>query len=87
MRIQVTAEDIANGIPYECEACPVALALKKHSPNVDADIIVDADNIWWGEAAYSTPEEVVSFITNFDKGDAVEPFEFYLEEALEEDGE
>lgn len=84
MKVNVTAEHIKSGKPMSSDCCPVALAINEiigHSPVV----LVGHTNISiWplgkAERYYKTPEEVAHFISAFDKGEAVEPFSFELDD-------
>jgi len=84
--ISVTAEDIANGERNDCTACPIALAMNRTGLRH-----VSARNVfvvWWdrdlsetGEGnrfCAFTPSEAADFMSAFDAGENVEPFEFTL---------
>lgn len=76
--IQVTQEDIAKGVKENAECCPIALALNRAFPECDiADVsesaIVCFDDGSWAE--YGS-DEIGSFISAFDAGDPVQPFNF-----------
>jgi hypothetical protein len=75
--IKVTKEDINNGRAGNSFACPVALAIRRtidaYGAAVSNDWIITDGNI------YRTPLSVVDFIEQFDRGDAVDPFEFTAE--------
>lgn len=80
MRINVTAEDIANGQPHRCSWCPVALALRRHllaaKVSVASKIIVTLED---GTGfVKDTPLEACNFIRDFDNGRSVIPFTFDL---------
>lgn len=82
MRIEVTAEDIANGTPYDKCSCPVALACLR--AGLLGVIVVPAGAIHWldGEGrsfAKPTPDDARSFAIRFDRRQAVEPFAFDLD--------
>jgi len=77
MRINVTADDIANGVHKDCERCPVALAVKRATGCVNCD--VTADTIYaTGMPVFTTPRSVQEFIARFDREYPVQPFSFYL---------
>ena len=83
MKIQVTQQDIDNGLKGLCTHCPVALAFKR---------VIQGGSVEVGDAAYifpynfdgptvmiTLPEFVHKFIRAFDSGNKVEPFEFECE--------
>lgn len=75
IKIKVTQEHINNGIKCSGVRCPIALAL-----NFAGDIFVDEcyiDDID-GNRRFNTPPEASAFVSKFDAGFAVEPFEFEL---------
>lgn len=85
MRISVTKKDIAAGIKNRHDLCPIALAIKR---KVKVEVSVTKDNVALKEGddrwlvvlpAYSLPLEASSFISAFDAGKPVSPFEFELE--------
>lgn len=78
MKIRVTPEDIARGVPDHVTACPVAFAVQRAFDGETA-IVTDTD-IEVGGFTYETPEEVAQFIYDFDSEEGVEPFAFELEE-------
>lgn len=76
MLIKVTQEDINKGKKHNCNECPVALAIKriindKYIKTHKANLSIDS--VW-----YPLPSIVVKFISDFDKGIMVKPFEFEL---------
>lgn len=77
MRIEVTAEDIAQGSVRNPFQCPVALALKRaiNNPNVSV-------GVYSAYTANDKPERlpvaVTRWITDFDSGRGVQPFNFEL---------
>lgn len=74
MKIQVTAEDIANGRRSDCHNCPVSLAWNRvmgGDYKVGLGVIVQNSCIlFW------LPKIAQKFIFDFDAGRPVEPFEF-----------
>lgn len=84
MRIKVTEDHIRKGCALDCNACPVALAVSDHFPGEDVNVSVASHISVWDEiskvylAYVRTPEMVGKFMTDFDEGTAVEPFEFDL---------
>lgn len=90
IRVEVTAEDIAKGVPQECNSCPVAIAVGRACPaavKVGVDgATIDIYAAWDVESdakseyvVARTPREVNEFIKRFDNGDPVGPFSFDLE--------
>lgn len=82
MNVSVTKEDIDNGETMFCDACPIALALKRVFPT-SKDIQVESESeIYIDGVVYSAPEndmpKVKSFIGWFDKEFKVEPIEFII---------
>jgi hypothetical protein len=83
MRIAVTADHIARGIPKDPRTCPVALAIRSALPSMKYISVVFStafllrDSMREYEAFL--PEEVVIFVDDFDNGLPVFPFEFELD--------
>lgn len=77
MLIEVTADDIQNGLPSRCGFCPVALALaraaKRQCVHVDSACASVGTNRW-----YTLPAEAIAFIAAFDQRQPVAPFAFEL---------
>jgi hypothetical protein len=88
--ITVTQEDIDNGTPGNSCACPVALAVLR-AFNV-SEGYVDVGQLYITfrpvylshHEYYATSSAVANFITMFDTGAPVEPFEFELGEPVQE---
>lgn len=88
MRIEVTAEDIANGKAGEGDKCPIALACRRAGLAAWVGLI----GIYFSEAEYETPNSIPDvrftgihpgqFVADFDEGadesDFVRPFDFEL---------
>ncbi len=75
--VEVTEQDIAEGKPCECRACPLALAFGRALGRSDA--VVDA----WGAyvntvglAKYRMPESAFDFMRTFDDMRSVSPGSF-----------
>lgn len=82
MRIVVTKEDIADGRAFTCTKCPVALAMSRA---FGMPIYVGPTS--WGAFKDGgpigrTPELAAEFMTRFDVGLPVQPFEFEVPDAL-----
>lgn len=81
MRIQVTQQDIDQGICGSPSRCPISRAVKRATGETDVstgDLIL----FWTAgrRVAYRTPASAASFITRFDSDLSVAPFEFELGE-------
>jgi hypothetical protein len=82
--INVTARDIANGLPRKCDKCPVALAIirrvdRKYKVEVAPhEVTVSGDS---GSVRVTLPESAKDFISSFDYSDRAltKPFHFPLE--------
>jgi len=81
MRIEVTAEDIKNGVPMEASDCPVALALHRATGRmwrVDSRRI--CPNEKFGDMlSFPCPPAAAVFVCRFDDCLPVEPFSFEFE--------
>lgn len=74
--VRVTAEDIAFGRPCAAGNCPLARALSRA---FGADVSVSYTD--WGfrqGESYSTPPRAAEFARDFDNGEPVKPFSFYV---------
>jgi hypothetical protein len=82
-RIEVTAEDIANGVRNDAERCAVARACERAGfRGVEVDLgklsfYDDGDEDLVASA--TLPDDVWARIEAFDKGEPVEPFAFDLD--------
>lgn len=80
--INVTAEDIENGVALSCKHCPVSVALRRISgaywAHTDQTEIRIGKNDVLKSDSYPTPKEVKEFITAFDRDKEVAPFTFQL---------
>ena len=72
MRIQVTQQDIDNGTRREGDSCPIALACSRLGLEVD----VHNTSIEIADKLHRLPHEAIRFVSNFDDGNDVLPFEF-----------
>lgn len=84
MIINVTQEDIENGIRHSCFSCPIALAVKRETGcncSVEsANFHLKARIFMMGSyEAYFPGKEAEDFINNFDGGKPVKPFSFELD--------
>lgn len=76
MRIEVTQEDIVNGLPGDCFRCAIALALFRytslHFAVNEIGLQVEGDDI------VEFPSSAQQFVIDFDDGVPVQPFTFNL---------
>ncbi len=76
-KIKVKQIDIDRGVVQDVCKCPVALAvrrvIKKAPIQVGGGYAIDI-----GDHRYSGPKKVEDFITTFDKGGEVKPFNFVM---------
>jgi hypothetical protein len=79
VKIQVTEEDIKNGVREHCAKCPIALAAQR--AGCQYPIVGTHLTFMLGAKNYSTdlPYYAHEFIGLFDTGQVVAPFEFDLE--------
>lgn len=85
MRIEVTQEDINNGRRKSCNACPVALAVKRATQAREVSIheqvgYFAASSFVTHMDVFDLPSEAIEFIDNFDYGNSVRPFAFEVED-------
>ena len=90
MRISVTAEDIMDGIPGDCDNCPLVFAMSRAIPGAFA-VTVGGDNaiayFWVGEGVeqrqsqrtFALPKEARDFVEHFDMTRYGQPFSFELQ--------
>lgn len=76
MKVHVTPKHINQGSKFNCESCPVALALREATKKW---VRVYGSQLNVGHIIYKTPDIVISFLTDFDSGRDVKPFSFELE--------
>ncbi len=80
--VEVTAEDIENGVRHCIFGCPVALAVQRAASYPHIRVTISEITRHKGhclESAAITPAEVGCFIRNFDAGDDVFPFKFEIQ--------
>lgn len=79
--IEVTAEDIAEGVPKDDCECPVARAIKRATGlrTSVAELGISVNCYYPDSVEVRTPDEVREFVTRFDAGSGVEPFSFLLD--------
>ena len=78
-KIQVTKQDIKNGVPGQACKCPISLAISRASGM--KKVFVEGPSIPLHNYRYfgSKPDQIEQFIERFDEGDKVRPFNFELE--------
>jgi hypothetical protein len=75
--IDVTADDIANGVRGRCSTCPVALAVRR-VPGLEK-WEVGGMSAFYGASSFPLPCAASRFIMDFDGGRPVEPFSFEVD--------
>ena len=78
MKIDVTADDIANGEAHVSCSCPVALALCRHCPGHKFEVTAGRIQVD-GCGRIVTPLAVSDFVWRFDTDQSVEPFSFEID--------
>ena len=79
MKIEVTQEDIANGIKNSCINCPVARALNRVGfRNANVGYNKGWEHYGLSMKFFRVPKELSSFIDKFDRGLPVEPASFEI---------
>lgn len=81
--VDVTPEDLSNGLPGNCGLCPVALAVRRIVRD-DVAIRVSMSILSWRWPDYTTgsvdlPWTAENFIKRFDAACEIEPFEFEID--------
>jgi hypothetical protein len=77
MKIEVTREDIDNGLPGEPRDCPVAFAIRRATKN--RLVFVSNYKAHIGDGIAYLPDAATEFIQSFDLDEPVEPFAFELD--------
>lgn len=79
MTIQVTQEDIDNGLRHSCGSCPVALAVNRAAGTIDSRVGVTIATVRGVD--YSLPLSARGFIISFDCAGPymANPFTFEME--------
>lgn len=88
IRIEVTAEDIANGVKQAACSCPIALAIRRARPDasyveVDGDVFVELGGV---HHYARLPGPAMDFVANFDAADmdrSMSPAPFAFEAEFE----
>ena len=75
MKVQVTEEDIAKGVPLKIHKCPVARAIARV---VGKEVRVANLSYSFDGSEFPLPSVAIDFIADFDIGRPVQPFEFEL---------
>lgn len=82
MIIHVTQDDIDHGLKNNCRVCPIALAIKRETKALGVNVlhrsivIIPSGND--PVRRYEHTAESFDFVTKFDAGQTVEPFQFEL---------
>ena len=74
--VDVTQEDIENGVAEDCLSCPIAIALERATNKkwaVGSEEVCPNDFIG---PVYRLPQSARRFINRFDSGGVVKPFRF-----------
>ena len=78
--IHVTQQDIDLGQRDKCKRCPIALAMQRTFPNLDASVYTT--DVWLSKHGFIVlPHEARRFIYRFDADDRenIRPFSFELD--------
>jgi hypothetical protein len=79
MKINVTSEDIKNGIRWSPSSCALTLAIGRARGE---SVSVGITCVMIGEEFFSLPQIARDFRRKFDDGKTVEPFEFELDSKI-----
>jgi hypothetical protein len=84
LHVEVTQDDIKNGIRRNSDCCPIALALRRASGGTNSeriDVNPRTISFWDGESRRicGTPPDARKFIADFDDRLMVAPLAFDLE--------
>lgn len=78
MKVQITEEDIRDGLRYSPRGCAVARAMRRATGR-EVNIAGEWYAIGGGPVDRRLPERIFRFVRHFDAGDHVEPCEFEVE--------
>ncbi len=76
MKVTVTADHIARGMPQSPFLCPIALALHEHEGLELARVAANA--VFVRDRVFYLSREAVHFMFRYDTGKRVEPFSFAI---------
>lgn len=83
-KIDVTEQDIQNGIKKDCNKCPIALATVRVLPPNYTHIVVECDKIEASNRGvncyFNLPHKARDFIERFDTDNIVSPISFEIKE-------
>ena len=82
-KISVTAEDIKNGLKANGDGCAVALAVKRAFCGMVPEAYVASRYLAMPTEIVRLPQKVQDFISHFDNGQKVRPFNFTLNIGLQ----
>lgn len=74
--VQVTAADIAQGVPCDPARCLLVLALNRHLPGLAPWVVNDLSATAANGKWFRLPRYAVMAYCRFDDGQLVEPFSF-----------
>ncbi len=80
MRVEITAEDIAEGVPRSHCKCPAAIALSRVTGK---DVSVGTSSYVVGGRVYDLPNSLGIWIVDFDFGQPVRPTTFEVPDVRE----
>lgn len=84
IEVEVTDDDIRDGVKDMCRYCPIALAIRRKHFDARVEVYPSTARFWpsgnrSGDSMFGDlPDEAMSFIEQFDKGKSVSPFTFKL---------
>ena len=81
IRITVTAEDIAYGVPCKSNRCPIALAILRSTGASHVSVSATDWTAWHtddGSITGHLPNRAQKFVARFDDEEAVQPSTFVL---------
>lgn len=78
VEIEVTRENIADGRSFDCDYCPIALAIARHVRS-NYRVSVGGMSCMIGTFSTDLPLSATEFVTRFDGGCRVLPFTFTVD--------
>lgn len=79
IKISVNEDELSQGLPGDCLACPIALALINQGYN---KVWVDDNFVAFNDEVYSLPKNARYFIQDFDNLEDVRPLNFELTDRI-----
>ena len=82
MKINVTEDDIKNGVVFACYKCPIALAVKRAVGAANVRVGTETIRIFKGAVPrhFKMTDAAKVFVKDFDDSKPVQPFSFDLNE-------